>query len=219
MKQFDKWFFPAGEEHLPGWMQTVNNRQDGRLTYQYGKYEAAMKFIKGNAHAVDVGSHIGLWAYFMARDFQKVTCFEPMPKHAECWRKNMQDRENATLIECALGSDVCSVKIGTRTKGSSGDTGVLTDGRDGYTVPQQTLDYFELQDVNLLKIDCEGYEEFVLRGGIETLKRCKPVVIVEQKGTMSEQYGLGMKSAVTLLISLGAKVQDEISGDFILSWD
>ena len=216
MQKFDKWFLPDGEKHLPEWMANVNKRVDGRLTYQYGKYEIALQHIKKNRLAIDVGAHVGLLSYFMARDFEALVAFEPMREHAACWEKNMQDWPLAELWPYALGDKEGTVSIACRTAGSSGDTGVTAQTGD---IPMRPLDFFELTDVDFIKIDCEGYEEFILRGAAETLERCKPCVMVEQKGTMSKQYGCKQKSAVDFLEGMGAKLRAEISGDFILSWD
>ena len=42
-----------------------------------------------------------------------------------------------------------------------------------------TLDSYPLNQLDWLKIDVEGCEDRVLRGAADTLKRCKPTVIVE----------------------------------------
>ena len=71
-----------------------------------------------------------------------------------------------------------------------------------------------------MKIDCEGYEHHVIAGARETLLRCKPCVIVEQKQhKMAENYGTKGEPAVDLLRELGAHARICISGDWICSWD
>lgn len=218
MKKFDEWWMPDEEKHLIDWMQKVGHRVDGRLTYQYHKYEAALALVRDNRVAVDIGAHIGLWSYFMARDFKRLEAFEPMPSHQACWVKNMEGRDNVHLHRVALGEDIGRVTIATRTKGSTGDTGIVPGTFGGIDVAITTLDNMYIEQVDFIKIDCEGFEEFVLRGGKNTLEQCKPVVLVEQKGDMSRKYGLEQESAVRYLESLGAKVQQIISGDYILSW-
>lgn len=217
MKKFDQWWMPDGETHLPEWMQNVNNRVDGRLTYQYGKYEAALPFLKNNRMAVDVGAHIGLWSYFLSRDFEKVLAFEPMRDHQSCWYKNMEGRDNAILMPLALGVQEGRVTLETRTPGSSGDTQVKPYAAG--EIEMRTLDSFERDDVDLIKIDCEGFEEFIVRGAVDTLLKCRPCVIVEQKGNMAGRYGLEQQGAVKFLKTLGARVRHITSGDYILSWD
>ena len=86
------------------------------------------------------------------------------------------------------------------------------------SVPVLRLDQFSLMALDFLKLDCEGYELFALQGAEETLKRCKPVVIVEQKPGRAQCHGLPERAAVEYLEGLGAKLRLEMAGDFILSW-
>ncbi|MGD0542238.1 MAG: FkbM family methyltransferase [Tepidisphaeraceae bacterium] len=46
-------------------------------------------------------------------------------------------------------------------------------------VPLTTLDRFEFQSVNLMKIDVEGMEVSVVDGAAKTIARCRPVVFIE----------------------------------------
>lgn len=216
MQKFDKWFFPDGEAHLPGWMTQVNNRQDGRLTYQYGKYVMALEHVKQRRVAVDIGAHVGLWSWFLARDFKDLAAFEPCEAHRECWHANMQDRKNAELFCNALGETASLVNLETRTAGSSGDTQIVPGGKG--KISMATLDSFNLRDVDFIKIDTEGYELGVLRGAEKTLLACKPCVIVEQKGDMAKRYGHEKLGAVKYLQGLGAVLRGDVSGDYILSW-
>ncbi len=81
-----------------------------------------------------------------------------------------------------------------------------------------TLDSFDLTNVDFIKIDTEGYEYFVLKGAEKTIKRDHPVIVVEQKESTKDRYGLQFEQAVTLLKSWGAVWRGAISGDHILHW-
>jgi FkbM family methyltransferase len=218
------WSFPEGEVHLPGWIKKVNDKRahgktDVRLLYQGAKYRRAMSLVKARRAAVDIGGHVGLWSWQMALDFQRVWAFEPMPEHRACYEFNMRNLRNWTLFPFALGDKSGKVHIRTRTPGSSGDTGVDLSG-NGIEVECKTLDEFDLNEIDFLKCDCEGFEIFVMRGAVETLKRNKPVVIVEQKPEtgMEKNYGIGTKDAVAFLQSLGARQAFEMAGDHIMTW-
>ena len=212
---FDHWMLPDGEEHLPTWMSHQNQRVDGRLSYQYKKYEGVMRHVSQRRVAVDVGAHCALWSFWMARDFEKVHAFEPKPEHVACWNVNMEGKDNAFLYQVALGTEERQVSLRTADT-SSGDTTVVLDG---FGIPMRTLDSFGLTDVDLLKIDCEGFEAFVLEGALDTLARCKPTVIVEQKPGHGQRFGRGEHDAVKLLESLGAKKVWESSGDYVLRFN
>lgn len=208
------WVFPQHELHLPVWMDHPKNRLylNGRLAYQGKKQVAAMKYCTRHRVAIDVGAHVGLWSYNMAHEFATVFAFEPVAEHRECFEKNMVGvGQHVHIMAMALGAELGAVSIATEA-GSSGNSTVSGPG----AIPMHTLDGLLLDNVDFIKVDCEGYEENVLRGGAETIKRDKPVIIVEQKRAMAAKMGLKTLGAVDFLKTLGYKVTKEISGDYIM---
>lgn len=220
MKQVGPWAFPDNETHLIDWMASPKGFRivNGRPSYQGKKQLRAMDFVPMDRRrtAIDVGAHIGLWSFNLAHWFEKVEAFEPVTAHRECWRLNMaaitEETSILSLYPFALGEREDMVTIHTSPT-SSGDSWVKGRG----TVPMKTIDSFGFTDVDFIKLDTEGYEEFILRGAAETIEQCRPVVIVEQKRDMATtRFGLKPLGAVKLLIGMGYKVVEEISGDYIL---
>ena len=214
MKQVSGWWFPEHELHLPVWMGHPKNRLilNGRQAYQGRKQVAALKYCTQHRVALDVGGHVGLWSYNMAHEFGAVYAFEPVAAHRECFEKNLAGvGQHVHLKALALGAVAGSVSIATE-EGSSGNSTVSGLG----DIPMVTLDSLGILDVDFVKIDVEGYEENVIRGGAETIKRDKPVIIVEQKRDMAAKLGLTTLGAVAFLKTLGYKVAEEISGDYIM---
>src|SRR5678816_720232 len=208
MFQFDAWWMPDGETHLTTLMQRTQARVDGRLTYQHHKFARAVEECRQHRVAVDVGAHVGLWSYWMAQRFAALYAFEPSDAHRACWAANIVT-PNAQLLPYALGAEPQTVGLQVEVE-SSGNTRIA----DGTTVEMRTLDSFGLTDVDFLKIDCEGYEVFVLQGALDTLARCRPVVLVEQKHGTPKRYGQHGRAALTLLQRLGAVEQWDWGGDF-----
>jgi FkbM family methyltransferase len=215
MKEALGWWMPSTEEHLIEWMKHPKNKMimNGRLAYQGKKQEAALALCKNFRCAVDVGAHVGFWSYNLAKKFAEVHSFEPVVEHRLCFERNVTD-SNVSLYARALGETTGMISIFSAPT-SSGDSWVSGEGG----IPMDRLDDFSLQNVDLIKIDCEGYELHVLRGAEETLKRCHPLVVVEQKPGRAQKFGLPDIGAVAYLESLGAKLQKVMSGDYFLSWD
>lgn len=234
VKEFGGWKFPDHELHLIEWMKRVNDLKDGRLRYQGKKQDAAISWCTEFRTAIDVGAHVGLWSYYLARQFTTLHSFEPVAAHRECFGQNLgmdvtvgadglifshlvRGGGHDCLVDlhaCALGERDASIAISTET-GSSGNSFVSGAG----DIPLRRLDDLHLEDVDFIKLDCEGGELPALRGGEETLKRCRPCIIVEQKPGRAQKFGLEETGAVDYLRGLGAYLRTAISGDYILSWD
>ncbi len=222
MKQELGWWFPDHEQHLPAWMRSPKGYLvlNGRPSYQGKKQLAALATVRLERPeplrtAVDVGGHIGLWSYNLAAAFEQVHAFEPVAEHRACFERNCAESlltGRVHLYGLALGAGEGRVSIHTAPT-STGDSWV----KGGGDIPMVTLDSVGLTDVDFIKIDCEGYEENVLRGAIETIKRDRPVIIVEQKRDMATaRFGLEPLGAVKFLQSLGYQVAQEISGDYLM---
>lgn len=213
MKNYKGLWLPDGETHLTAWMDERNELVDGKPTYQYHKLQAALGFVKQFRGAVDVGAHCGLWSMHLAKRFETLHAFEPVKAHRDCWERNLEGL-GGLLYGFALGE--AEGKVAIRTSGhSSGDSWVDGEGE----IPMRRLDDFALGDIDFIKLDCEGYELFALRGAEQTLVRCRPCVIVEQKPGRAQKFNLAETAAVDYLQGLGAKLRKVIAGDYILSWD
>lgn len=214
MKRVDAWYLPDRDTHFKPWLIASQQKRDGRLCYQLHKYDAAMQSVRRRRVAVDVGAHIGFWSYWMAQDFDALHAFEPLASHRACWTANVPLRDGVVLHPEALGAAAGFVRL-FETVDNSGNTRI--NDIPG-SVPMARLDDFAFPVVDFLKIDCEGYEAFVIEGAVETLQRCRPVVIVEQKRKCGTRYGRQDDAAVMLLKQLGAQQQWISGGDYLLTF-
>lgn len=215
MIQHAGWYLPGHERHLPGWFDHPKNKtqvESGRVMYQATKQRAAMGYCKQFRTAVDIGAHCGLHAFYLAQRFQAVHCFEPVQEHRDCFALNVE-AANVVMHACALGAEPGRVAMATE-QGSSGNSHVAGSG----DIELRTLDSFELADVDYIKLDTEGFELYILQGAVQTLKRCRPVMMVEQKPHVIGNFGFKSPEAIDFLKSLGAHVLQEISGDYLMGW-
>ncbi len=212
-------WLPDGEVHFLEVMTKNLHMVDGKGTYQYKKLWAAMGYVSQFRAAVDIGGHCGLWSMQLQKRFARVHAFEPVARHRECFLKNVPNAEEDSmqsvyLHACALGDHEGTVRI-TSNPISSGDSRVDGDG----DIPLHTLDSFNLHHVDFIKIDTEGYELYAIKGAEETIKRCRPIMVVEQKGHGMKYFGFGKEEGVELLKSWGMRsLQPPMSGDWIMGW-
>lgn len=215
MKFADSWWWPDSENHMNAWIADPKNRviMSGRPAYQGKKQQALLRLCKHFRTAIDVGAHIGTWTYNLAPLFKTVRCFEPIRAHRECFARNIE-AENVVMYPIALGSARGKVSMFTNDT-SSGDSWVRFDGE--CDTQMETLDSFEFAEIDLMKLDAEGFEESILRGARATILKCQPVICVEQKREMARKFGLEPQGAVRFLESLGYQVAKEIGGDYLMT--
>ncbi len=88
------------------------------------------------------------------------------------------------------------------------------------TVDVQTLDSFAFEYVDLIKIDCEGFEYQVIQGALGTIEQFSPVVCIEQKkGVVGrfDEHQDQYKTLKFLIQDLGYTVADRVVDDWVLT--
>jgi FkbM family methyltransferase len=192
----------------------------GKPTFQFRKFAKSIPLIRNFRVAVDVGAHVGLWARVFARMFAHVDCFEPVLAHVDCLVRNIDhaDLMHVSVHPQALGEAAGELTLSWRAR-NTGITHVVTPQAPNdrlITVPVRTLDSYGLNDVDYLKIDVEGFEANVIKGGEATIRKCRPVIMVEQKPGNPQRYGFDQLAALTLLRLWGYQLAFEFSGDFCM---
>lgn len=124
---------------------------------------------------VDVGASYGAYALTAAACGAEVIAFEPEPTVLGDLRRNVELNPGFNVKAYGVGLwDEPSLGVDMYSYAPHWPAGTVTA-----PFPMAMLDSFGLPKVDWFKLDIEGAEERALRGALETLKRCQPVVIVE----------------------------------------
>jgi FkbM family methyltransferase len=136
--------------------------------------------------SVDVGANLGIYTQVLLRQQQqRVIAVEPNPGLARRLRSAFGDR--IQVVEAALSSEPGRARIHVPIfQGREIDTrGTLEPQLLGsmpthrVEVDVRTLDALGVGDVDFLKIDVEGHELDVMRGGMKMLKATHPRLLIE----------------------------------------
>jgi len=197
--------------------QILNNPiVDGKGTYQYGKLSKSIELCKSRRFAIDVGAHVGLWTRILVNQFDQVAAIEPLPTNVQCLILNVgDDCDNIDIFVNAISlyNGNLSLKIGDNIATAS----VCAHEDSDIEVPCKPLDDFNFVDVDFIKIDVEGYENNVIKSGEFTIRKYKPVIVVEQKKRTIKYDGYKF-AAVSTLASWGMDIAWENHGDICLIW-
>lgn len=165
-----------------------------------------LRSLKPNARTViDIGANIGTNTIEYMTWAKKVISFEPTPELYSTMLTNINlnktnidtykwDKNNGSMnltsdietYNCALGEKQKTVYLKT-FENNKGKNHISTEG---IPVQVNTLDQYNFIDVDVIKIDVEGYELFVLQGGENTIMKYKPVIQTELHQGLFKRQGL-----------------------------
>jgi FkbM family methyltransferase len=154
--------------------------------YESFELDVFKKLLNKGDNILDIGANLGVYgieASSIIGGNGTVYCFEPVPENQVFLKNNvnLNKIKNIKIVRSAIGDKVSSLKI-FLVKNSIG-THSAGGGTDNFVdVPVTTIDNFVDKnkiDVNLIKIDIEGYEDYAIKGGLKTLKNLKPILFIE----------------------------------------
>lgn len=229
IKQVAGIYLPEKENHLIHALEQSSTISHGRGFYQLHTLSHFLDHVPGDRRrrVLDIGGHVGLWSMHLAKVFDKVEAFEPIPVLQECFEKNVlthpeEARENVTLHRYALGSSEGTARL-VFEKDNSGHTHIapdlidITNSREDFIYSSvMPLDNIPFDTIDAIKIDVEGFELQVLLGAKETLLAHKPILCIEQKP--HKFYAWHQFEALKYLKEMGAVINSKIVDDYIVSW-
>lgn len=161
------------------------------IIYSEGLFELyplrwTSRHIRGRTF-VDVGANIGNHTLYLAEYFDEVHCFEPFAPVADRLEANIaRNRLSAQVHRVGLGDTDGDLPFLPDREGNLGRGSFAVAGGEGDVLPVREGDrYFReqgIRNVDLLKIDVEGFELQVLAGLKATIARDRPTVILEFDG-------------------------------------
>jgi FkbM family methyltransferase len=184
-----------------------------RLAFWSGRYDERTlallaSFLRPGDVVLDVGANIGFYTVRLARELQRlgggtVHAFEPIPANARRLAYNVSANELDAIVrvhEVALGTHDGRIAFHTENEysASTGNAAMIgaavapAFGADAEATVT-TLDGFAaragITSCALLKLDVEGAECDVLRGGAATIARARPVILAEYNAFWARQFG------------------------------
>lgn len=144
--------------------------------------------LKGDV-AVDIGAHVGAYAMRLARNFQKVYAFEPMPDTFRILQQNIRENKITNIkaeriaISDSPGRKTFRISTKFLTAGTLEPTHYSWLSHNGaIAVQAESLDsYFKngAGKIDFVKIDVENHELSVLNGMTGIIQKHQPVMSVE----------------------------------------
>lgn len=215
MYEYQGWWFPDNEDHFPKMMKKSVDR-GGPAEYQYQVRDRSLQYVKNHQVAIDIGANVGLWSRSLCENFSQVIAFEPVEIFRKCLVRNVLS-SRLVIKDFALGDQRTTATM-VITEGNTGHTHINPDSIGHGNTEVWRLDDLDLDVVDYIKMDCEGFEYRVIQGAQETIRRCHPVLVVEQKPHEMYAKDYGQFAAIGLLESWGMTQLDRVKDDWIMGW-
>ena len=166
---------PRAQLEIRYFVQWMTKKLEKEVVY-------AEQLVRRKRRFLDIGSNLGTYSYHYRNTFQNIDAFEPQAELSAGLKAI--NNIKITVHDCAVSDREGQLKLfipvthGRRMSSLAS----LREG-DGcfeeHLVEVRSIDSFGFDDVDLMKIDVEGFEQSVLFGAVETIEKTRPVLIIE----------------------------------------
>uniref|UniRef100_A0A6C0IMB0 Methyltransferase FkbM domain-containing protein n=1 Tax=viral metagenome TaxID=1070528 RepID=A0A6C0IMB0_9ZZZZ len=186
------------------------------------------KYINNESIVIEGGCHIGTHTLKLSYLAKHVYAFEPLIDSNNVLNKNLQlnERNNVTLSSDGLSDKISKTFFQWTSSNNPGASGLANNPMgfpvncriitDEEPVNLTTIDSLNLEKLDFIKLDVEGYETLAIFGGMNTIVKCRPVITLESwsshNGTVDIEY---TKNNFKPLIDIGYKIMHISGPDFL----
>jgi FkbM family methyltransferase len=189
--------------------QYINTDIDWEMILEHG-YRL---FLDGESTVIDIGGHAGRHTDVFVKQIgcSRVVVFEPLPNHFQVLCERYKNYNQVEVFDCALGEQTGTSDF-VFNANSPEESGLKErvynnpENRKVETlrVARATLDSWatKLNRVDFVKIDTEGGEVDIIRGGREVIGRHRPILSIEYGASSYEVYGHNQDTLFDLMTEL-----------------
>jgi len=189
-------------------------------------------FLDGGSTVIDVGAHSGRHSDVFIDDIgcRRVFVFEPLPDQCVRLRERYRGRPEVEVLQYALSSEpgVSGFVLNLSAPEESGLRERRYNDPEGkqletIRVQVSTLDELDLglEALDYIKIDTEGAEVDIITGGLESIRKFRPILSIEYGELSYAAYGKERTTLYDLMMGLDYHLFD-LLGNRISSaeeWD
>ena len=154
------------------------------------------QLVGQGATAIDIGANLGYYTRPLSAivgDAGHVYAVEPVPVIFEVLKRNVAGRKNVTLLNYALGSEERTIEMANDSVAAAGYFGTgrnfVSDGELSGEAIKFSAEmrrgselFANLERVDFIKCDIEGYERVVIPEMRAIIERHHPTVLIETDG-------------------------------------
>ena len=187
-----------------------------------------LKNIQAGMIVFDIGANIGDSVLQIAKKLNgtgSIYAFEPSPDVFQRLNRNvsLNNFNNIETFNLGMADVESQLSFVVEDKNHSGGAFISKDANNAIKVAVTTIDKFvaehNLSKLDFLKIDTEGFEVFVLKGGVNTFRNFKPKMFIEVSDSLLKRAGSSAKELIQILNELNyhsvrLDTQENITEDY-----
>ncbi len=167
-------------------------------TYEKGTIQFMENYLKPGSRFLDIGANIGLMSVIASKIVGKsgiVYAVEANPGTVPILQTNLElnNCKNVEVLPIALSDVQGTAFLFENWEVNRGGASLISQGDNqaGIEVKMERLDdlFDENTTIDLVKIDVEGFEPQVIRGGMNWFKKQLPVFIIEVSEKREKEVG------------------------------
>lgn len=191
--------------------QWPDTRKAAAVLRDAGNIERWLAHLDRRRQCVQAGACVGVFPKALAAHFAEVYTAELAPDNFACLLKNGMPA-NVHAFGAALGE-------------APGRTGMQRERLPishyvaaGNDIPVLAIDGWNLPSCDLIALDVEGYEWPALKGAVETIERCHPLLVIETKGH-GQRFGYTDAQMAEWITERGYRIVERVGRDNVWKYD